>query len=210
MKVFDAGFISLLLAPSAPAPIDPKTSKPVERIQQRVEELVSQLDEQGEKVLLPTPALSEFLVLAADDGPQYLTEINRSSVFKVVDFDQRAAVEAAILTRSAKDKGDKKGGSTSPWDKIKFDRQIVAIAKVNGADAIYSTDKDVVRYGKDAGVRVFGVVDLPEPPPEQLPLTYEARDQETPEPESADIPGSGNGPPEGQAAPEGKADDDEG
>ena len=36
--------------------------------------------------------------------------------------------------------GNKKDGSGEPWAKIKYDRQIVAIAKVIGASAIYSDD----------------------------------------------------------------------
>ncbi len=168
MKLFDAGFISLLLVPSARPPLDPKTGRPAERTRQRLEALIDRLDRQKETILIPTPALSEFLVLAGDDGPRYLAHIEKSSVFKVVDFDQRVAVEAAQLTIAAKAKGDKKGGSDSAWQKIKFDRQIVAVAKVNGADGIYSTDNDVMRYGKETGIDVLGVADLPEPPAEQL------------------------------------------
>ena len=63
MKVFDANFISLALVPNAPVPRDPSSDEPVERPQQRIEELLDRLSSQGEKVLLPTPALSEFLVL---------------------------------------------------------------------------------------------------------------------------------------------------
>lgn len=91
MKVFDANFLSILLVPTAPIPNDPETKQPVERAQERIEELVTTLDGQNEKILIPTPALSEFLVLADKDGPHYLAELNKSSVFKIVDFDQRAA-----------------------------------------------------------------------------------------------------------------------
>jgi predicted nucleic acid-binding protein len=58
----------------------------------------------------------------------------------VVPFDTRAAIELAVMTRNAIDQGDKRGGVDAPWNKVKFDRQIVAIAKVAGATTIYSDD----------------------------------------------------------------------
>ena len=180
MKVFDANFLSLLLVPNAPVPDNPQTGKPVERVQERIEELVRSLDQQSKKILIPTPALSEFLVLVGSDAPRYLAELNTSSVFRIVDFDQRAAVEAAARTLQAKKQGDKKGGSESQWSKIKFDRQIVAIAKVNGADAIYSTDRDVVRFGRQAKIDVINVHDLPDPPPQQIDMSYEELQESQP------------------------------
>lgn len=59
------------------------------------------------------------------------------------------------------DAGDKRSGSTSPWAKIKFDRQIVAIAKVVGALTIYSDDDDIARLSRSAGIAVLRIQDLP-------------------------------------------------
>lgn len=81
-------------------------------------------------------------------------------------------VEAAATTALAKLSGDKKGGSSSQWAKIKFDRQIVAIARVNNADTIYSTDRDVARFGQQSRIAVLNVGDLPEPPPKQIDIDY--------------------------------------
>jgi hypothetical protein len=90
-----------------------------------------------------------------------------------VDFDQRAAVEVAAAPREALAAGDKRGGSDSPWAKIKFDRQIIAIARVEGATTIYSDDDDIVRFAKSYGIAVIRVCDLPLPPEDaqqSLPL----------------------------------------
>ena len=212
MKAFDASFISLALLPDSPAPVDPETNKPVDRASRRIEELIERLSDQGEKVIIPTPALSEFLVLAGPDGPAYLNELSTSSVFKIEPFDERAAIEAAHMQIAAKRKGDKKGGSESSWSKIKFDRQIVAIAKVNGADTIYSTDRDVERFGRSARVKVLNVYDLPSPMPEQLPLpdaeptadaaTSERSDgQDEAKPEPGQLPEGSDGPAAGPATP---------
>lgn len=76
----------------------------------------------------------------------------------------------AAAIREAIQEGDKKAGATGPWAKVKFDRQIVAIAKVQGADVIYSDDEDIVRYASRVNISVVRVADLPIPPPEQMDL----------------------------------------
>ena len=57
--------------------------------------------------------------------------------------------------------------------KIKFDRQIVAIAKAEGARAVYSDDESVIRYSRQAGLEALRTSDLPLPPDDpqaELPL----------------------------------------
>lgn len=69
MVVFDASFLSLLLNPGSKPPLDPSTQRPVERAPERIEHLVSLLQERGCKIIVPTPALSELLILAGEAGP---------------------------------------------------------------------------------------------------------------------------------------------
>ena len=161
MVVLDATTLFYLLDPDARAPTDPQTGLPVSRVKERVEYLVGTLEKNRDKVVVPTPALSELLVRAGTAGPGYLEILNKSAVFRIADFDQRAAVEAAAAIREAIDAGDKRSGSTSPWAKIKFDRQIVAIAKVAGASTIYSDDDDIARLSRSAGIAVVRIQDLP-------------------------------------------------
>jgi hypothetical protein len=47
---------------------------------------------------------------------------------------------------------------------VKFDLQIVAIAKVEGAERIYSNDGDIVRFGARDGIEVITLEQLPSPP----------------------------------------------
>ena len=57
---------------------------------------------------------------------------------------RRAAIETAAATLAAVGRGDKRSGlADSPWQKLKIDRQIVAIAKSRGIRVIYSTDGDM-------------------------------------------------------------------
>jgi hypothetical protein len=61
------------------------------------------------------------------------------------------------MTRIALGTGDKRGGASGDWQKVKVDRHIVAIAKVNGVRVIYSNDGDVATLGKSAGIQVVGM-----------------------------------------------------
>jgi predicted nucleic acid-binding protein len=152
--VFDASFLIALLDP---------TFKSVGDVDARMEFRVRSLDKARKKIIVPTPALSEVLIGAGDAAPQYLDIINRSARFKIVPFGTRAAVEAAAAHRDALRAGDKREGSASPWIKVKFDRQIVAIAKVEGAEVIYSNDDDIKRFSVRDGLEVVRLEDLPSP-----------------------------------------------
>ena len=65
MVVFDATFLSHLLYPKSRPPLDPSTGQPVEKAKERVEFLVRCLQETKQKIIVPTPALSELLAIAA-------------------------------------------------------------------------------------------------------------------------------------------------
>jgi hypothetical protein len=92
-------------------------------------------------------------------------------MIRIEPFDERAAIELADREIAAREKGNKKGSaSTSEWQKVKFDRQVVAVALVHQASAIYSDDPDIAAHGKDCGIRVLALADLPLPPPEQMTI----------------------------------------
>jgi hypothetical protein len=174
MLGIDETALSLMLHPAARPPSDPQTRKPIERVEDRIEKLLEDLDAENERIILPTPALCEFLVLAGKDGPAYLEKIHELKTFLVKPFDEMAAIELASIEYEARGKGDKRGGSASPWTKVKFDRQIVAIAKVNGATRMYSDDEDVIKFGTKAGMGVISTWNLPLPLAKQISINYDA------------------------------------
>ena len=81
-------------------------------------------------------------------------------------YDTRAAIECAAILRSKLTGGGKRKaiGAGTTWAKAKFDRQIVAIAKVIGAETIYSDDRDVRALGARAKIAVVSCGELPLPP----------------------------------------------
>ena len=164
MVVFDSTILLPMLWPGVPAPTHPDTGRAVEQFRERIDFLVAHLEKTKSKIIIPTPALSEILVRAGRAGPDYLARINSESVCRMVAFDERAAVEVAAMTKAALDSGDKRGGVDGPWSKIKYDRQIIAIAKVEGASVLYSDDPGVHTFGTNAGLTIIRSWELPLPP----------------------------------------------
>jgi len=167
---FDTDVLSLLLDPDIPPPNDPTTGKPVTNVKARLDFLVSELQRTKSKIVIPAPVLGEFLVLTDKAGPDYLTKIDKTAVFKVEPFDAKAAAEAAAFTRQAlHEGGHKKDGATGDWKCIKTDRQIAAICKSVGVTKLYSNDHDMQIIGVKAGLEVIAVYQL-EVPPAEAPL----------------------------------------
>lgn len=146
MVAIDNTTLALLLHPKAKPPIDPATKRPLEKCRDRIEKLIDDLDADGERVIIPTPVLCEFLILAGKEGPEYLATIEGAKTLLVMPFDQKAAIELAAMELEHRSRGGKKTEPDVPYQKVKFDRQIVSIAKANGAHTIYSDDGDVRKW----------------------------------------------------------------
>ncbi len=155
--VFDSSFLVPLL--------DAKV-KLGETADSKLEFLLEDLSKTRQKIIIPTPALSEVLVGAGSAAPQYLDYLNSQRYFEIASFDKLAAVEAAELIRTAKMQGDKKSGSSSSWQKVKFDQQIVAIARVKNASCIFSNDHDIELLVGGSKIRFQNLESLPLPPVE--------------------------------------------
>src|SRR5260370_567723 len=164
MVVFDATTLMLLLRQNAGRPVD-SAGNPVPDVQERLSHLVQRLEARRTRIIIPTPTLSEVLVHAGTAGPEIVETLTRSTVFKVEPFDTRAAVEVALMTRAAIDRSDKKAGLTATWAKVKYDRQIVAIAKVFSVTMIYTDDADVRVLAAAENIPTCSTGELPLPPP---------------------------------------------
>ena len=159
---FDASFLLPVFSQKLDdVPKNPSTGKPIEKYYERIEGLLSQLEEAKIKILIPSPALSEILVrVKAEQVNQYLEMISSRSVFRVASFKQDAAIKVAEMSRKAIEQGDKRSGSTEVWNKVKFDRQIIALAKVNGAKIIYSDDRSLRKFTEQVDLKVIASHEL--------------------------------------------------
>lgn len=154
--LFDTSVLLLLLCPNAKLPNDPDTQQPLEHPKQRIEYLIKKLNKSRAKILVPTPVLSELLVHAGAASNEYVQQLQQSP-FMIEPFDTRAAIECAD---AMKRKGIRGKGKDNPRAKVKFDRQIVAIAKVCRVDAIYSDDSDIFKYAGETGIKVIRSYEL--------------------------------------------------
>ena len=184
MTALDTTALSVLFIPGAKL-YRAGTGTPIKYGKERLEALIERIAKERDTILIPTPVLSELLVCISHDRiPDLLTQLNASIWFRIEAFDSAAAVELAIRTASAIAAGDKRERALAetPWAKIKFDRQIVAIAIVNGATEIISDDPHVKAVGERWGIKVTSVEDLPIPkdlipPPLLAPLENDTNEE---------------------------------
>ena len=164
MVVIDATILMLFFRPDVPVPTG-KGGARIDLPKERIEHLIQQLEKARTKIIVPTPVLSEILVRAGPAASQEIVEkLNRFAVFRIESFDAKAAIEVAAMTRGAlASTGKKRGDATGPWAKIKYDRQIVAIAKVTRATTIYSDDDDIRTIATVENIPVVGLAELPLP-----------------------------------------------
>ncbi len=148
--VLDASVLTELIAPD----VDPANLQNEKPYRLQVRALGDLLARQKAIILVPTPIIAEILVHTGQEGAQRLTMLQKQLNIRVVSFDQRAAFETAWMMRASYLAGDKRGGrgKSMTWAQIKFDWQIIAIAKVNQADVIYANDEKFYKFSKNNGM----------------------------------------------------------
>lgn len=162
--LFDTTVLLVAMSPT-PVPVV-VNNQPVTDPKGRVDLLIKNLSANKDKIVIATPALSEALVPSGSQASAYVSRIARSRCFEIRDFDSSCAIEAAIMTNKARSSPlGKKAGATGTWQKVKVDRQIVAIAKVYGVSVIYSNDDDLRALVAGTGIMMVGIESLPLPPP---------------------------------------------
>lgn len=162
MIAFDSSVFMLVIDPEAKGPIDIATGAPVANASKRIEYLMREIKSQNQKIIIPTPVLSEVLVYFEEPQEKY-TDILRQGIFKISPFETKAAIEAAEAMRSALRRGGIRADSANldaNRTKIKFDRQIVAIAKVQEATAIYTDDEHMRKLATDANLTARRTADI--------------------------------------------------
>jgi hypothetical protein len=163
--VFDTSYLVVMLQEKFP-PVKDRSNKSVPKARERIKYLVEQLSANNSIIIIPTPVLAEIMVRAGKAGPEYLDKLSNSSKFRLTSFDVRAAIEAAEIIRKVKD--EQSGQPIDTWAKVKFDIQIVSIAKAENSAIIYSDDPGIENHGRRAGIQVRRICDLQLPPePEQ-------------------------------------------
>jgi predicted nucleic acid-binding protein len=173
---FDNTLLSLLLNPNSKAPIDPDTGRPVEAARRRAEFLVATLGRSRRSIVIPTPVCAELLTAIGPDARQYIDIIAKSRVFTIAPFDSRCAIELAILNRTVFAPFDPKNQAEA-YQKVKIDRQIIAIFKVAGVEDIYTDDGGLAKRARLCGLNPIPTVRLALPAEDrQMRMAFEPPD----------------------------------
>lgn len=173
--VFDTNTLMMIVSPGASAAKD-ANHVPITFAEERINGLIQQLGTERNKIVIPTPVLSEVLVRSDPaERAAMVAKFQRSAAFRVEAFDERAAIELADMEMKAIAGGGKRDDVQGTWTKVKFDRQIIAIALVVGADCIYTDDGPLSKHAFKHGLRTIGIGSLPIPMvAAQMNLPYEA------------------------------------
>jgi len=170
---FDNTMLSILLNQGGRMPTDPATGQPVVMAMRRAENLVERLGKSRQKIIVPTPALAELLTAIGPTAQQYLDIIAKSPLFEVASFDARCAIELAYLNRGIFADHDPKNSSEA-YQKIKIDRQIIAVFKVAGVENVYTDDAGLAKRARLCGLNPIATADLPLPVADrQLNIEYD-------------------------------------
>jgi predicted nucleic acid-binding protein len=154
--------LSILLNPDGKVPLDSESGLPLDHAKARAEYVVQIIQKSRRKIILPAPACAELLTAIGPDAQQYINIVGRSRVFEIGNFDARCAAELALLNRDTFKHHDDKNDA-QPYQKLKVDRQIIAICKVYGVTEIYTDDKGLANRARMCGITPIAIADIPIP-----------------------------------------------
>jgi hypothetical protein len=129
----------------------------------RIASFLAQVDKEKVTLIVPMPAFAEYLVRADAGTLLAMQAFEKKAFVRLAPFDRAAAFECAKLDRAALNAGDKKDGVKDSWQKVKIDRQIIAIADANGAKLIISGDSSLRAHAARSGIQAMQIKDIPLP-----------------------------------------------
>src|SRR3954462_516812 len=142
--------------------LNPKSRLPVDYARERITGFIARAEKERRRLIIPAPAVAELLTAIGPTSADYIRVINRKAVFEVRAFDEVAAVELAFLNRDVFASLDKKN-KLERWQKIKVDRQIIAIARVADCEQILTEDEALGNRARLCEIEPLRVADLPIP-----------------------------------------------
>ncbi|MGJ0479968.1 type II toxin-antitoxin system VapC family toxin [Pantoea agglomerans] len=148
---------------------DPVVGSEVTEVKRRAEALLDRIERLNGTIIIPTPVLAEYLVgIRKPHQQEKINLIRAVSCFETVPFDELAAIECASIPTMQE---LRKISSEGTANKVKFDRQIIAIALAISADEVWTHDKGVYDRCKYLDIPVFTLSSI-DPIPEQRAMDF--------------------------------------
>ena len=150
MIVFDANILITLAT-------EEETHETYERIAGLIQDDVTAKTVIG----IPATAWAEFLCGTDIATSGIVNAMKKRSAILILPFDEVSAFETPLIHRGAQAIGKKKGAATAPWQQVKIDRQILAIARQNGVRTIYTDDDNMIAEASRLGIDAIRPSEIP-------------------------------------------------
>jgi predicted nucleic acid-binding protein len=127
----------------------------------RIHFLIDETKKSRGRLIIPAPAFSEFSVHAKPEEIRLLLE---EKIFRVAPFDTRAALECGAIFKGwlagQPKESPKPKDKDSSRPKIKFDMQIISIAKTTNTALLITNDRQLRTIATQYGIHVKTVEDI--------------------------------------------------
>lgn len=150
MIIFDANILITL-----------STANEKDETYERLLGLIQDLTASKTTVGIPAPAWAEFLCGTDIATADIVNALKKKSVIRILAFDEVSAFETALIHRGAQAAGKKKGMASAPWQQVKVDRQILAIARQNQVSIIYTDDDTMIAEASRLGIESIRPSEIP-------------------------------------------------
>ncbi|MGZ0721746.1 type II toxin-antitoxin system VapC family toxin [Kluyvera cryocrescens] len=150
---------------------DPETGLVIPEVTRRIDALVDRIENLDGTIIIPTPVLAEFLIgIDKLKHQAHINLIRSMACFEIASFDEISAIECAQMPTMSELKQMMKSDTAN---KVKFDRQIISIAKSLNVDEVWTHDRGVFQRCKQLGITVRSLQSI-EPPPIQGSMDFSA------------------------------------
>lgn len=155
----DSNYFAVLIDQATGDILDQNNDK-IEYVRER---LLHFIKENRAEIVLPSPVYSELLLIS-NVTPSLLDQhLGNNGAFITCPYDVRAARILAKVEKPAIMSNKKRAGRTETMARLKFDRQILSIAKQNNVEVIITSDKGFIADAKryEIETRCVSGMDLP-------------------------------------------------
>lgn len=148
---------------------DPETGEMITEVTRRIDALVDRIENLDGTIIIPAPVLAEFLIgIDKNTHQAHINLIRSMACFEIASFDEMSAIECAQLPTMSELRQMMKSDTAN---KVKFDRQIISIAKSLNVDEVWTHDHGVFQRCKQLGIVVRSLISI-EPPPIQGSMDF--------------------------------------
>ncbi|WP_315807802.1 nuclease [Pseudomonas sp. C9-3] len=128
--------------------------------QLRMAGLVAELKRKREPIGIPAQVWAEFLDAASPEELAHSQDIFKTSAFRLLPYDLRAAMETVEVSRSGRDARKATKGKKRERQAVKVDWQIIAIGKLHRARLLLTNDGDMQLEAVRSGLTCKAIAEL--------------------------------------------------